>query len=53
MSSNLHPNHVHEGHGVDGRRGRDRYRDARLARNVRKNQIYATYVWTERGSQGR
>ena len=36
----------HERQAVDGRRGRDRYRDADLGTNVRNSQIYATYVWT-------
>ena len=31
--------------GVDGR-GRAMYRKTRLVRNVRKNQILATYAWT-------
>ena len=33
-------------HAVDGRRDREVVCDARLARNVRKNQIYTTYAWT-------
>ena len=33
---------VHEQQAVDGRRDADRYKTARLARNVRKNQILAT-----------
>ena len=42
----------HVRQAVDGRRGRDRYRERFLARNVRKKQILATftlgatYFWT-------
>ena len=37
---------MHERRAMDGLRGRDRYRERCLARNVRKNQILGTYVWT-------
>ena len=39
-------------HAVDGRRDADRYKTPRLVRNVRKNQIYATYVRTEPPGHG-
>ena len=34
-------------HAVDGRRDREVVHDGRLVRNVRKDQIYGTYVWTQ------
>ena len=37
----------YERQAMDGRRAAERCTTARLVRNVRKNQILATYVWTQ------